>query len=173
MARQDNTKERRIEFLTATPEQKIVFNDAAEKEGISLGQLIRRVMENHIHGDVEINPAVEHLEKRIAELEMDKEKLQAALSQKKRANENVNEELREVRARLLGDLGGSERARIALEVMDLIQTAGTISRPELISAIQLKKDMPNIAKLLKDVEYRLLVDGKIQLLSGGDIQWIG
>ena len=172
MARADDTKERRIEFLTATPEQKQEVSAAAEAEGIKVGGLIRKALDEYLHGEPDSNPELKHRDKRIADLESDIENLRGTLSLKTRASDQVNRELKIVRARLVGDLGVYDRAQFVNDVTDLIQTAGDITRQELLAQIQHKEQIPDIVQVLKDLEYQLHRDGRITYLSGGVIQWL-
>jgi hypothetical protein len=173
MARSDDEKKRRIEFLTATLEQKEKYEQAFQESGLKKSPFIRMALDSFIEGEVKDSPAEKYKDKQIADLESENERLRAALSLKTRANEQLGGELRRVRIRLTGDLSEFDGGDLAFQIERLMEEAGTITRAQLLSQIEDAHQIPHLVKALNEIEGALQRSGRIVILQGGDIQWLG
>jgi len=173
MARSGDQKKRRIDFSASTVEQKEKYEEAIAESGMNTSAFIRMALDLYIDGSSAESPAEVYKDKEIARLGLEIEQLRAALSIKTRANENMGGELRRVRAQLIGDLNQIDADDLFIQVEEVIKQAGEITPRELLSQIDDPHKISNLTQKLKDFESILRRQGKIVLLEGGRIQWIG
>ena len=185
MARSGDQKKRRIDFSTTTVEQKEKYELAMAESGMNTSAFIRMALDLFIDGSSAESPAEVTKDKEIARLGQEIERLRAVLSIKTRANENMGGELRRVRAHLIGDLNEIDAVDLAIQVQDVIEQAGEITHQELMKQIenpftsphpskpQIPSQSPSLIQVLNDIESILRRQGKIVLLEGERIQWIG
>jgi len=173
MARSEDQKKRRLDFSATTVEQKEKYEAAIAESGMKKSAFMRMALDLFIDGSSAENPVELYKDKQITELKRDIEQLRGALSLKTRANEHMDGELRRVRARLTGDLGQLDVGDLAIQVEKLIKQAGSLTHKELLNQIDEPLKIPNITQKLNEIESVLQRHGKIVLLDGGTVQWIG
>ncbi|HHZ74244.1 MAG TPA: hypothetical protein EYN58_03515 [Candidatus Poseidoniales archaeon] len=173
MTRNDAQKKRRIDFSASTVEQKEKYEAAIAESGMNKSAFMRMALDQFVDSPGAENPIEIYKDKEISRLKQEIEQLRGALSLKARANEHMDGELRRVRARLTGDMGQLNVADLANQVGKLLKQAGILTHKELLSQIDEPHKIPNLTQQLNEIESALHREGKITLLEGDRIQWIG
>ena len=172
MSPRGKERDTRVEFLLRTAEQKKLLKLKLDEQKMTRTDFFNKYVDNLLAVESDDSPIDPMLHKRLRELEEENDRLRAAFSIKAGALSNLKEEVRSIRADTLGELNVEEALELSKQIERFIKSQGRVSRRQLISSIEDSFKINEITRILMMVEQRLVREGHVVIIEGGDLQWI-
>lgn len=172
MSPRGKERETRVEFLLRTPEQKNILKSKLDEMKMTRTEFFNQCVDNLLTVESDESPIDPMVHKRLQELEEENDRLRATLSIKTGALSNLKEEVRSIRSDTLGKLNVEETLHLSKQIERFIKSQGRVSRSLLINSIEDSFKIHDIAGILTMVEQRLVREGHVVIVEGGELQWI-
>lgn len=131
------TGNRRIEFITRTDEQKMLYEQKKEELGFkTLSEMARHALEQLIEGSDMASPEVFRLQRELQEKDERIMELEATLTKSKDAYQYLQDENKELRIQNYGSVNGLNAVLMARQIDSFIRKLNGVTRHEILSAIE-------------------------------------